>query len=73
MTFSVALECLKEGRKMARKGWNGRSMWLKLQKPDENSLMTVGYLFMKTADGELVPWAASQTDMLAEDWEFADL
>lgn len=27
------------------------------------------YLMMRTADGEFVPWVASQTDLLAEDWE----
>lgn len=27
------------------------------------------YLIMKTATGDFVPWLASQTDILAEDWE----
>jgi hypothetical protein len=27
------------------------------------------YLMMRTVDGEFVPWVASQTDILAEDWE----
>lgn len=27
------------------------------------------YLMMKTADGTFVPWLASQTDLLADDWE----
>lgn len=26
------------------------------------------YLMMKTVDGEFVPWLASQSDLLAEDW-----
>lgn len=26
------------------------------------------YLMLLTADGEMVPWVASQTDLLAEDW-----
>jgi hypothetical protein len=26
---------------------------------------------MKTAGGECVPWLASQTDMLADDWAIA--
>lgn len=27
------------------------------------------YLMMCTVDGEFVPWVASQTDLLADDWE----
>lgn len=30
-----------------------------------------GYLMMFTAQGDFVPWLASQTDVLAEDWELA--
>lgn len=30
MTFGMALEYLKRGRKVARKGWNGKGMWLSL-------------------------------------------
>jgi len=43
-------------------------MWLALQIPDEHSKMTLPYIYMSTVDGKLVPWLASQTDMLAEDW-----
>lgn len=44
-------------------------MWLAYQTPDANSKMTLPYIYMKTADGGLVPWLCSQTDLLAEDWE----
>ena len=71
MSFSLALEILKDGGKVQREGWNGRGMWLKLQKPDYNSKMTLPYIYMKTADDQLVPWLASQTDLLASDWKFA--
>jgi len=30
--------------------------------------MTLPYIYMFTADQQLVPWLASQTDVLAEDW-----
>lgn len=30
------------------------------------------YLMMKTANNEFVPWVASQTDILASDWELAE-
>jgi hypothetical protein len=43
-------------------------MWLQLQRPDANSKMTLPYIYMKTADNNLVPWLASQTDILADDW-----
>jgi len=68
MTFQLALTFLKEGRSVAREGWNGKGMWIALQRPDENSKMTLPYIYMKTAQGGLVPWLASQTDILAEDW-----
>ena len=44
-------------------------MWLALQRPDAHSKMTLPYIYMRTAQGDLVPWLASQTDLLAEDWE----
>lgn len=66
--FPEALARIKEGHRLARHGWNGRGMWVEMQVPDEGSKMTLPYLFLRTADGELVPWLASQTDLLAEDW-----
>lgn len=30
------------------------------------------YIIMRTADGSFVPWLASQTDILSNDWEFAE-
>lgn len=30
------------------------------------------HIGMKTADGKVVPWLSSQTDMLAEDWQIVD-
>lgn len=71
-TFGDALEYLKQGHKLAREGWNGKDMYIMLQIPDENSKMTLPYIYMKTVQGDLVPWLASQTDMLAEDWALVD-
>jgi len=68
LTFSEALEQLKQGKKVARQGWNGKGMWLNLQVPDAHSKMTLPYIYMKTADNQQVPWLASQTDLLCEDW-----
>ena len=43
-------------------------MWIELQRPDEQSKMKRPYLFMSPVDGDLVPWVASQSDLLADDW-----
>lgn len=68
LNFGEALEGLKAGKGMARTGWNGEGMHIELQMPDENSKMTRAYLYMQTVDGGYVPWVASQTDILAQDW-----
>ena len=75
MDFGSALNALKGGFKVARSGWNGKGLWLELQVPDEHSKMTLPYIFMSYPDdavntpGARVPWLASQTDVLATDWE----
>lgn len=75
MNFGQALDHLKAGGKVSRSGWNGAGLWLELQRPDDNSKMTLPYIYInypldaKTTPGAKVPWLASQTDMLAEDWE----
>ena len=68
MTFSEALERLKNGGRVSRKGWNGPNQFLKLQVPDVGSKMTLPYIYITTVQGELVPWLASQTDILECDW-----
>lgn len=72
MNFGQAIEAIKEGKKVAREGWNGKGMWLNLQTPDEHSKMSLPYIYMFTADKHQVPWLASQTDMLAEDWTIVE-
>jgi len=75
LNFGQALEALKNGRRVARAGWNGKGMWLQLQTPDANSKMTLPYVYIEYPvghpaypKGSRVPWLASQTDMLSEDW-----
>lgn len=68
-SFSRALEILKAGGRVSRVGWNGIGMWIEAQFPDEHSKMTLPYIYMKTANDQVVPWLASQTDLMAEDWE----
>lgn len=88
MSFGHAIEAMKRGAKVARAGWNGKGMWLKLIKGRDVQIHNNGFgpvnehdhdwesrvprmlpwIGMKTADNRFVPWLASQTDMLAEDW-----
>ncbi|MEO0533249.1 MAG: DUF2829 domain-containing protein [Cyanobacteria bacterium P01_A01_bin.123] len=68
LDFGDALHALKRGGQAHRAGWNGKGMYLELQRPDEHSKMTLPYIFIKTAQGDLVPWVTSQSDVLAEDW-----
>jgi hypothetical protein len=85
--FGAAIRWLKEGRKVARKGWNGKNMWLvfmppfRVEEPNERTQAhgikeafdCGGYIVMWTAQGVWQPgWLASQPDMLSEDWGIAD-
>ena len=69
--FGQALCLLRAGTKMRRTGWNGKGMWIDIQFPDAGSKMTEPYIYMRTAQGGLVPWLASQADILTNDWEIA--
>ena len=71
-TIGWAVKQLRDGMSVRRAGWNGKGMWLKLQVPDAYSKMTLPYVYMRTAQADLVPWLCSQTDLLAVDWELAD-
>lgn len=70
MNFGQALEALKLGKACCRTGWNGKGMWIGICQPADCAVaMTLSFLYMKTADDQLVPWLASQTDILADDWQ----
>jgi len=78
MSFGLAIEAMKKGKRVARKGWNGKGIFCELQTPDDNSKMSSPYIYIDTtglqtdnpdAPKSLVPWLASQTDMLADDWQ----
>lgn len=66
--FGWAMNQLRNGHKISRKGWNGKGMWLKIQRPDFNSKMSRPYVYLKTADNQLVPWTPSQIDLFECDW-----
>lgn len=83
MNFGDALAAIKSGQRVARAGWNGKGMFLFLVpgstfKVSRQPMLSVfgegteiryhAHIDMKTAQGDVVPWLASQTDVLAEDW-----
>ena len=81
LTFGQALEQLKLGNKVTRENWNGKNMYLYKVKQElhypplsdgeawkEGVFEQSDFIVMKTADKKLVPWLASQMDILAEDW-----
>lgn len=67
--FGWALDSLWAGKRVFRAGWNGQGMYLALQTPDAGSKMTAPYIYIRTPKNDLVPWVASQTDLLADDWD----
>lgn len=84
MDFGQALTALRDGWKVYRKGWNGKEMFLFLVPgstfkvnrlpllgiyPEGTEINYCPHIDLKTADGKVVPWTASQTDILAYDWE----
>lgn len=81
-SFGEAIKYLKRGMKVARKGWNGKDMFLEYVDPYMNRQFRLTetnpagtflpWIGMKTADNGFVPWLASQTDILSEDWVFVE-
>lgn len=81
MVFGEALYYLRDECKLARDGWNGKGMFIYLVPANSYKATTEAardafgdmvpygpYIAMKTAQNNVVPWVASQTDILAEDW-----
>lgn len=88
MDFGKALTALKDGKRVARQGWNGEGMFLFLvggsnftvnREPllsimGEGTVVTYRpHIDMKDAQGKIAPWLASQTDLLADDWELVEI
>jgi len=63
-----AIDAMRDGKFVSRRGWNGQGMFLALQVPDVASKMTMPYIYITVAGGCRLPWTASQTDLLAKDW-----
>ena len=87
MDFGQALAAIKTGKKVTRAGWNGNDMFLFLVPgstftvnrapllgiyPEGTQIQYHAHIDMKTAQGYVVPWLASQADLLSEDWILVD-
>lgn len=83
VSFESALGAVRIGKSIQRAGWNGKGLIVKLQVPDENSKMSLPYLYIEYPEsifdptGEIIPakrcpWLASQTDILTMDWRVID-
>jgi hypothetical protein len=73
--FGRALSLLKDGGRVRRRGWNGKGMWVELARDVEvetsdGRAILAPFLLMRSVQG-FVPWLASQTDLLTDDWEVA--
>ena len=75
MNFGEALEALLNGKMVQREGWNGKGMFLRLVHAHDGDPSRIptwpvrSYIELKDATDWLVPWLASQTDILARDWK----
>lgn len=75
-----ALDCLRSGLRVRRRGWNGVGMYLVLidsgqwdfQIEHTFSTPKMPWVGIKAANGSFGPWTISQSDLLAEDWEIAE-
>lgn len=86
MNFGDAIEALKQGKKVARAGWNGKGQFLYLVKAaDLQNGLKYGYgkyvgepvftdvIAIKTSLNQIqVGWLASQSDMLCTDWSIVE-
>ena len=70
MNFGQALELLKQGKRVARQGWNGKGMFVFI----ERECIIYGcrklntHFLIKNVDKSFSTWVPSVGDCLAEDW-----
>ena len=87
LTFGLAIEALKFGKRVARAGWNGSGQFVYLvpaaSYPAQTAIAKAyfgadamvpyrAYLALKTAQGDVSTWAPSCSDALAEDWQIVE-
>ena len=80
MSFGLAIEAAKKGKRIARKGWNGKGQYVELAtaisyaspngavvNAEHDAIGNQALAFVGTS-GVQMGWLASQADMLADDW-----
>lgn len=85
MTFGEALAEIRNGKKIQRKGWNGKGQYVQLaymlacltedgtQIYDfEHEEIGSAFLMFVGTSGYQCGWLASQADMLATDWQVVE-
>ena len=84
MNFGKAIVLLKEGKKLRRKGWNGKNQYIELAtnisyKNADGEIININHKTMGNkavafigTSGVQIGWLASQADMLSDDWELID-
>ena len=85
--FGEAIKAIKNGKKVARKGWNGKGMFIyfvpvgkyapctevaKTLINEEGLVVYASYIALNTGKGYVIPWTVSQEDALSEDWEIVE-
>ena len=84
MSFGLAIEAAKKGKRIARKGWNGKRQYVELAtaisytspigavvNAEHDAIGNQALAFVGTS-GVQMGWLASQADMLADDWEIVE-
>lgn len=87
LDFGYALMFLKQGKKVARKGWNSKGQFVyyvpadryvaktdaaKSVMDEDGKVSYRAYLALKTAQGDIATWVPSISDCLADDWEVVE-
>ena len=72
--FSVALELLKQGKKLARTGWNGKGLYVELDKGGNYQFSEIlPFFVIKNSLNSFNTWVPSVSDLLADDWDIAEI
>ena len=84
MTFGEAIDCAKNGARIARAGWNGKNQYVEIAtyisykntkgeivNAEHDAIGNQAFAFVGTS-GVQMGWLASQSDMLSTDWRVVE-
>lgn len=73
MTFGLAIEALKAGKRVARAGWNGKGMWVEYVSAKDFSFSELNpHFVIKNTNNSFSTWVPSINDCLADDWQIVE-